>query len=66
MSDNEKLCDLCGLTIEVTGFELKTKTGVQRFCCEGCRGIYQLLHEDEILQCEEDNVDNEFLSGNSQ
>jgi hypothetical protein len=48
MKDN-KACDLCGLTVEVKGFELRTIEGDKAFCCEGCKGIYQMLHEDIIL-----------------
>ena len=49
MNDINKQCDLCGLDVEVEGFELKTVEGDKRFCCEGCKGIYQMLHEDLVL-----------------
>jgi hypothetical protein len=49
MSEPKKDCDLCGLTVEVPNFTLKTKEGDKTFCCEGCLGIYQMLHEDQIL-----------------
>ncbi|HBA65161.1 MAG: metal-binding protein [Gammaproteobacteria bacterium HGW-Gammaproteobacteria-10] len=49
MNDTKKACDLCGLTVETPGFTLKTKEGDKDFCCEGCKGIYQMLHEDQIL-----------------
>lgn len=49
MSKKKEVCDLCGLDVEVKGFELKTKEGEKKFCCEGCKGIYQMLHEDHIL-----------------
>lgn len=51
MGDNndKKECDLCGLAVEIEGFELKTTEGDKRFCCEGCKGIYQMLHEEQIL-----------------
>ena len=49
MSDNNKACDLCGLAVEIAGFELKTTEGDKHFCCEGCKGIYQMLHEEQIL-----------------
>jgi hypothetical protein len=48
MSETKKTCDLCGLTVEVSGFTLKTKEGDKAFCCEGCMGIYQMLHEDLV------------------
>ncbi len=48
MSETKKMCDLCGLTVEVPNFTLKTKEGNKAFCCEGCLGIYQMLHEGEL------------------
>jgi hypothetical protein len=55
MSDDIKDCDLCGLAVETQGFELNTRQGHKAFCCEGCKGIYQMLHEEEILP--EENAD---------
>jgi hypothetical protein len=49
MIDTKNVCDLCGLAVEVSGFTLPTKEGKKCFCCEGCKGIYQLLNEDQIL-----------------
>ena len=49
MTDTKKVCDLCGLAVETSGFRLKTKEGDKAFCCEGCKGIYQLLNEDQLL-----------------
>ncbi len=49
MSDNKKNCDLCGLVVEVDGFRLLTKEGDKVFCCEGCKGIYEMLNEDDVL-----------------
>lgn len=49
MSDEEKACDLCGLPVEVKGFSLNTTEGLKIFCCEGCKGIYQMLHEDQLV-----------------
>jgi len=49
MSKKKEGCDLCGLAVEVDGFELKTKEGDKHFCCEGCKGIFQMLHEDLIV-----------------
>jgi hypothetical protein len=48
-SKNKNECDLCALTVEVDGFKLKTTAGEKSFCCEGCKGIYQMLHEKLIL-----------------
>jgi hypothetical protein len=55
MSDKKEICDLCGLAVEVDGFVLKTKDGSKKFCCEGCKGIFQMLHEDQVLS---ESVDN--------
>ena len=49
MNENKKSCDLCGLTVEVKGFALQTTEGEKVFCCEGCLGIYQMLHDDSLL-----------------
>lgn len=54
MNDHYKVCDLCGLPVETKGFNLNTTEGFKEFCCEGCKGIYQMLHEDEVLT-ESDN-----------
>ncbi len=43
MSDNEA-CDLCGLSIGMQDYSLSTPERTFRFCCEGCKGIYQMLN----------------------
>jgi hypothetical protein len=50
MNDTVYHCDLCRLPVEATGFELSTVEGEKRFCCEGCLGIYRMLHEGEIVE----------------
>ena len=55
MSDDKMVCDLCGLNVDVSGFDFKTKQGEKHFCCEGCKGIYQMLNEDEIINDQDDN-----------
>jgi len=59
MTNTNKACDLCGLTVEVSGFTLKTKEGfIKFFCCEGCKSIFQLLNEDQLLpEASEDNTE---------
>ena len=49
MTDIKKVCDLCKLPVVVFAFTLKTKEGDKLFCCEGCKGIFQLLNENELL-----------------
>jgi hypothetical protein len=44
---NDIPCDLCGLDVGNKPFLLPTPAGEKRFCCEGCRGIYQMLHQIE-------------------
>jgi hypothetical protein len=48
--DSAYFCDLCRLPVEIAGYELFTKEGQKRFCCEGCMGIYRMLHEEDILE----------------
>lgn len=45
--DQERLCHLCGMPIEGDPVVLETAQGPLLFCCEGCRGVYQMLHEGE-------------------
>ncbi|BBL76857.1 heavy metal translocating P-type ATPase metal-binding domain-containing protein [Methylomagnum ishizawai] len=49
MSDTPYACDLCQLPVETQGYEVFTVQGRKRFCCEGCLGIYRMLHESEIV-----------------
>ncbi len=46
MSDN-KACDLCGLDVGSKPFVLNTPEKRFQFCCEGCAGIYEMLHEHQ-------------------
>jgi hypothetical protein len=38
-------CALCGLDVGIKPFLLPTPQGEMKFCCEGCRGIYEMLHD---------------------
>lgn len=38
-------CDLCALDCGSKPFDLATPERMLHFCCEGCRGIYQMLHD---------------------
>lgn len=40
-----KPCDLCGLDVGIKPFPLATPDKTLEFCCEGCLGIYQMLHD---------------------
>ena len=44
MSEN-RACDLCSLDVGVKPFVLSTPEKQYQFCCEGCRGIYEMLHD---------------------
>jgi hypothetical protein len=48
VNDASSTCDLCQLPILGQGYFLQTTLGLKRFCCEGCQGIYRMLHESEI------------------
>jgi len=57
MSDETpKACDLCGLPVETPDFTLRTTSGRKDFCCEGCQGIFQMLHEGEIVADNENEL----------
>lgn len=38
-------CDLCALDCGAKPFELVTPEKTLHFCCEGCRGIWMMLHD---------------------
>jgi hypothetical protein len=38
-------CDLCALDCGSQPFELATPAKTLQFCCEGCRGIYMMIHD---------------------
>jgi len=38
-------CDLCGLPIEAAPWTLDTPARRYAFCCDGCLGIFQILHD---------------------
>ena len=43
--DPKTPCDLCSLPVGVKPCLLATPEKTLGFCCEGCKGIYQMLHE---------------------
>jgi len=50
MKDEKLACTLCGLPLKMLGFSLTTHAGARYFCCEGCLGVYQLLHSNEVAK----------------
>ena len=52
-----RACDLCGLDVGAKPFLLHTPDKQYQFCCEGCRGIYEMLHD--IKEATPDNNDNQ-------
>ena len=38
-------CDLCSLPVGARPFSLGTAERTFIFCCEGCKGIYQMLNQ---------------------
>lgn len=58
-------CDLCALDCGNKPFDLATPERTLHFCCEGCRGIYQMLHEIKDAPSEgahNENMENERRS----
>lgn len=45
VDEKMRACDLCGLPVERDDFRIHTPERILHFCCEGCQGIYRLLHE---------------------
>jgi len=50
MSQNNIKCALCGLAVEVEGFDVETDEGLMLFCCAGCLSVYRLLNGDKIKE----------------
>lgn len=42
-------CDLCGLDCGTKPFDLVTPERTLHFCCEGCLGIYMMIHDIATL-----------------
>ena len=40
---SQAACDLCGLPVGRSGIHLESGGRALRFCCLGCRGVYQIL-----------------------
>ena len=59
MIDNQA-CDLCVLDVGVKPFVLHTPDKQYQFCCEGCRGIYEMLHD--IKETPPNSSDNQSTS----
>ncbi len=43
-------CALCGLAVEIQGFDVQTIEGIKLFCCAGCLSVYRLLNGDKIKE----------------
>ncbi len=54
--DPKAPCDLCTLSVGTKPFALVTPQRTFLFCCEGCKGIYQMLYE--IKESPDRTVDN--------
>ena len=50
-----KACDLCGLDIGIKPFVLNAPEKQFQFCCEGCRGIYEMLHDIKEMPAQNGN-----------
>ncbi|GAW87302.1 conserved hypothetical protein [Bathymodiolus platifrons methanotrophic gill symbiont] len=50
MSQNITKCALCGLDVEIDGFNVETDAGLKEFCCAGCLAVYRLLNGDKIKE----------------
>jgi len=43
--NEQNACHLCGLDCGKTPSLLQTTAAELRFCCEGCKGIFLMLHD---------------------
>lgn len=43
--NSNRACDLCGIDVGTKPFYLESEGKRLQFCCDGCLGIYQMLHE---------------------
>ncbi|MDD2744216.1 MAG: TRASH domain-containing protein [Rhodocyclaceae bacterium] len=48
-------CDLCGLDVGIKPFVLNAPDKQYLFCCEGCRGIYEMLHDIKEVPAQNGN-----------
>jgi hypothetical protein len=53
--NESKACDLCGLDVGVKPFVLNAPEKQFQFCCEGCRGIYEMLHDIKEMPAQNSN-----------
>ena len=44
MTGADQGCDLCGLPLPAKEYSVVTPERPMRFCCEGCKGIWLMLH----------------------
>lgn len=58
MKQSQDYCALCGLPVEIEGFNLETEQELQKFCCAGCLCMYQLINEDQLKQNETTTLEN--------
>lgn len=54
--NESKACDLCSLDVGNQPFLLNTPDKQYQFCCEGCRGIYEMLHDIKEMPVQNDNI----------
>lgn len=45
-----KSCDYCGLEVNVSGFFFDHDEGRKFFCCEGCKSIYKLFGDIQVVK----------------
>ncbi|MEO5344382.1 MAG: heavy metal translocating P-type ATPase metal-binding domain-containing protein [Gammaproteobacteria bacterium SHHR-1] len=52
-ADGQLACDLCGLVVEKDRYIIHTRQTRLHFCCDGCQGIYRMLHQPDEVPPEE-------------
>lgn len=54
--ESVSFCDLCGLPLDSFELSLQTLSGSKHFCCEGCAGVYKMLHGADIVSGESSSL----------
>lgn len=61
MSATGQDCDLCGLPLPAKDYAVTMSGRTMRFCCEGCKGIWLMLHPESDKEKSHDQSDDGSL-----
>ncbi len=61
MSQSEKQCDLCGLSVGRNPFSQNFSGEQKEFCCLGCLNVYTILTESGVIESGQDIRNSEIF-----